>query len=65
VYDTKPAIDGKLLCKELNAKPGPWMSGALSMVMERQLGFPSRSDQSTLVEQIRLNSEELKISFNK
>ncbi|KAI9859531.1 MAG: CCA tRNA nucleotidyltransferase, mitochondrial [Trichoglossum hirsutum] len=50
-YSLKPILDGNRLCKELHVKPGPWMKGALEMVMEWQLGHPDQADpQAALVE---------------
>ncbi|KAM9937670.1 hypothetical protein OXX80_002807 [Metschnikowia pulcherrima] len=43
VKDTKPIIDGKLISKALQRKPGPWMRDIASEVMRWQLDNPEGS----------------------
>lgn len=48
VYKLKPIVDGKLLSKQLNKKPGPWMSQILSDVLTWQLDNPNGSQKDCL-----------------
>ncbi|KAF2432658.1 tRNA nucleotidyltransferase [Tothia fuscella] len=54
VYDLKPLIDGTKLAAALSAKPGPWMKGALDIVMSWQLRNPTITDPAAAVEEVRL-----------
>ena len=53
VNTLRPIIDGNHLCKELNLKPGPWMKGALDIVMAWQLRNPGKeNDKRAAVEEV-------------
>ncbi|SCU85839.1 LANO_0C05644g1_1 [Lachancea nothofagi CBS 11611] len=39
-HSLKPMIDGKTLSKQLNIKPGPWMSGVVTEMIKWQLDNP-------------------------
>ncbi|KAH7104706.1 transfer RNA nucleotidyltransferase [Auriculariales sp. MPI-PUGE-AT-0066] len=41
--DAKPLLDGKALCRIFDKKPGPWVSGVASKVLEWQLDHPDAS----------------------
>ncbi|GEQ67352.1 hypothetical protein JCM33374_g1016 [Metschnikowia sp. JCM 33374] len=48
VKDTKPIIDGKLISKALQRKPGPWMKDIAPEVMRWQLDNPGGSAEECL-----------------
>lgn len=49
VYNLKPIVDGKVLSKELNIKPGPWMGNVTPEILIWQLDNPEKSAQECLV----------------
>lgn len=48
VYSLKPIVDGKLLSKELNIKPGPWMGKVTPEILVWQLDNPEKSAEECL-----------------
>lgn len=58
VKDTKPIIDGKLISKALQRKPGPWMRDIAPEVMRWQLDNPTGTAEECL-EYIRTKCNEL------
>ncbi|KAH0565691.1 hypothetical protein GP486_000910 [Trichoglossum hirsutum] len=60
-YSLKPILDGTRLCEELRVKPGPWMKGALEMVMEWQLRHPDQTDPQAAVIEIEKRRVDLGI----
>jgi hypothetical protein len=60
-YSLKPLLDGNRLCKELQAGPGPWVKGALDVVMEWQLRHPGQMDPRAAVIEVEKRRTELGI----
>ncbi len=58
----KRLVDGKLLMKELGAKPGRWTGPALEVALAWQLRNPGVEDPAGAVEEVRRRRVELGIS---
>ncbi|KAL8789282.1 MAG: hypothetical protein Q9213_001205 [Squamulea squamosa] len=58
-YQLKPLVTGDKLAKALQAKPGPWMSKALEMVVAWQLRNPEESDPEAAISEVRERKREL------
>lgn len=58
----KRLVDGKLLMKELGAKPGRWTGPALEVALAWQLRNPGVEDPTGAVEEVRRRRVELGIS---
>jgi tRNA nucleotidyltransferase/poly(A) polymerase len=49
----KPIIDGTTLARALDTRPGPWMKGALDIVMAWQLRNPSITAPAAAIEEVK------------
>ncbi|PSN62099.1 tRNA nucleotidyltransferase [Corynespora cassiicola Philippines] len=58
-YTFDPIVNGKQLAVALKTKPGPWMKGALDVVMQWQLANPGNTDPAPAIEAVKAatNSE--------
>lgn len=58
----QPLVDGRILTKAFEIKPGRWLSPALDVCMAWQLRNPHESDPAGAVEEVRRRQEELGIA---
>ncbi|KAI9780233.1 MAG: CCA tRNA nucleotidyltransferase, mitochondrial [Geoglossum umbratile] len=58
----KPLVDGNRLCQELHAQRGPWIKGALEVVMEWQLKHPDQADPQAAVMEVEKRRTQLGIT---
>lgn len=58
----QPLVDGRMLFKAFEIKPGKWLSPALDVCMAWQLRNPQESDPAGAVEEVRRRKEELGIA---
>ncbi|KAI4123290.1 MAG: hypothetical protein LQ338_005339 [Usnochroma carphineum] len=58
-YQLKPLVTGDKLSKALDAKPGPWMSKALEMVIAWQLANPGEQDPEAAISEVKGRKKDL------
>ncbi|KAJ4419009.1 CCA tRNA nucleotidyltransferase, mitochondrial [Gnomoniopsis sp. IMI 355080] len=58
----QPLVDGRMLSKAFDIKPGKWLSPALDVCMAWQLRNPQESDPAGAVEEVRRRKEDLGIA---
>lgn len=58
----QPLVDGRMLSKAFNLKPGRWLSPALDVCMAWQLRNPHETDPAGAVDEVRQRQEELGIA---
>ncbi len=59
VDSLKSLVNGTQLSKALKAKPGPWMTKALEVVIEWQLRNPKSDDAEEAIAEVRRRKEEI------
>lgn len=59
VCELKPIVNGAEIMQHLEAKKGPWMSKATSLVVEWQLLHPEITDKTAVLEEISGRRAEL------
>ncbi len=59
VDSLKSLVNGTQLSKTLKAKPGPWMTKALEVVIEWQLRNPKSDDAEEAIAEVRRRKEEI------
>lgn len=57
----KRLVDGSMLAKVLNRRPGKWMAAALDVCVEWQLRHPGETDPSAAIDEVRRRGSELGI----
>ena len=57
--DLKPIVNGSELIRSLGAKPGPWMSKALEMVVNWQLLHPELTEKEMALQEVSQRKSDL------
>ena len=61
-YAFKPLMDGKALAKALDTPSGPWMKGALDVVMAYQLKYPDKANIEDAIAEVQASRQQKGIS---
>ena len=58
IYTRTPMINGRKMAEVLETKSGPWMKGALNLVMAWELDNPDRGREDA-IEMVKQNRDEM------